>query len=215
MISYKNFNQASLQNSILNIYSLANTEEHTDGRAWYQIVNAFTGTIAKRHDLSIVQTAAILSALSPATHWAQNILDTENMIINGKDSTVTTYHRNKQKALKFLDGSLNPVDHYIGDAKYSWTKTAAFFQNILNPTQVSKVTIDRHAIRIAHGYELTADQAIFYANTPKKYNETARSFFSVAAEIGILPQQLQGIVWLTYRRIFVTGRRKNIQPIIL
>ena len=215
MISYKDYNQTELENSIKSIYSLANIEEQTDGRAWYHIAHEFTGTIAKRHNLSIVQTAAILSSLSPATHWSQNILDTENLIINGKDSTVTTYHRNKLKALKFLSGELNPVDHYIVDIKYSWTKTAAFFINILNPNEVNKVTIDRHAIRIAHGYEMTADDAIFYANTRQKYNETARSYFTVADDIGILPQQLQAITWLAYRRLFVATRYQKIAPIIL
>ena len=215
MISYKSFNQSDLENSIVNIYSLANAQEHTEGLVWYQIANAFIGTMAKRHDISLVKTAAILASLSPATHWAQNILDTEHLIINGKDSTVSTYHRNKLKALRFLDGSLNPVDHYIGDIKYSWTKTAAFFENILNPNDTNKIAIDRHALRIAHGYDLTADQAIFYGNTRQKYEHTARAYFTIADNIGILPQQLQAITWLTYRRLFVADRHKRIAPINL
>jgi hypothetical protein len=148
MISYKSFDQSKLENSIFNIYQLANRQENTEGLVWYEIANRFARTIARKHDISLVQTAAIIAALSPATHWAQNIIDTESLIIQGKESTVSTYYRNKSKALKFLHGKLDPVDHYIGDIKYSWTKTAAFFTNILNPTIAGKVTIDRHACNL-------------------------------------------------------------------
>jgi hypothetical protein len=206
MISYKSFDQSKLENSILNIYQLANRQENTEGLVWYEIANRFARTIARKHDISLVQTAAIIAALSPATHWAQNIIDTESLILLDEDASVTTYNRNKYKALKFLYGQLEPVDHYIGNAKYNWTKTASFFTNILNPTIAGKVTIDRHALRIAHGYELTADDAIYYGNTPKKYDATARAFITVAKNTGLLPHQLQAITWLAYRRLYVADR---------
>ena len=115
MISYLDFSQSDIENSIKDIYSLANTEEVTEGAAWYQIANAFARTISNRHEIPLVKTAAIIASLSPATHWAQNILDAENLIINGENATVSTYHKNRLKALKFLDGTLNPIDHYIAD----------------------------------------------------------------------------------------------------
>ncbi len=101
-ISYKNFSQETLENNVKNIYDLANRSEHSEGIVWYHIANRFAQTIANKHDLTLVQTAAILAALSPATHWTQNIIDTEALIINGLEATVSTYHRNKIKASLFL-----------------------------------------------------------------------------------------------------------------
>jgi hypothetical protein len=216
MVSYKSFDQSKLENSILNIYQLANRQENTEGLVWYEIANRFARTIARKHDISLVQVAAIIAALSPATHWAQNIIDTEHLIIVGSSkATVSTYHRNKLKALKFLHGKLEPIDHYIGDKKYSWTKTASFFTNILNPTIAGKVTIDRHALRIAHGYTMTSDDAIYYGNTIRKYQTTSQAFFTVSKDLGLLPQQLQAITWLAYRRLYVTERYNRAAAIIL
>ena len=214
-ISYKNFSQDTLESNVKNIYDLANRQEHSEGLVWYHIANRFAQTIANKHDLTLVQTAAILAALSPATHWAQNIIDTEALIINGLEATVSTYHRNKIKASLFLSGELDPIAHYVADKKYSWTKTAAFFSNILNPDEIGKVTIDRHAIRIAHGHNMTAEEAIYYANTPRKYNATSESFYTVAADVGLLPHQLQAVTWLAYRRLYVPERWLRDYPIIL
>lgn len=211
-ISYKSFDQDTLIDRIDNIYNLANRSEHSRGLAWYYVANEFAADLAKKYGLSLVVTAGIIAALSPENKWSQNTIDAEQLIVLGDKFTASTYSRNSDKALAFLHNDLDPVEHYIGDKKYSWRKAARFFENIISPEEITGVTIDRHSGRVAHGYNLSGDEALPYFSTPKKYETTAKAYFSLADDIGILPQELQAITWLAYRRLYVPDR---YVPVIL
>lgn len=209
MISYKNFNLDKMTDNINSIYQLASDAEIADGRSWYRLAYRFSQTLADKHDLSLPVVVGIIAALSPETSWTQNIIDAENLITLGDNCTVSTYPNNKLKALGILYGDICPIDRFVADSRYNWRKTAAFFQNILRPDDTTTVTIDRHAARIAHDYYITADDAIYYSNTVRKYETTAKSYKILASDLNILPQQLQAITWLTYRRLFVTRKRQD------
>jgi hypothetical protein len=47
---------------------------------------------------------------------------------------------------------------------------------------------------------MTDDQAIYYCNTPRKYEVIEDAYRAVAEKIGIYPQQVQAITWLAYKR---------------
>jgi len=139
---------------------------------------------------------AVTAALSPANKWHRNKKEAETMIQvyshGGDPNTVSscTYSRNKARAIEALERGLEVLS---GD------KTVSFAANILEPEDESIVTIDRHV------YNATLGERLVKTNrgpkvTPKRYREAAQTFIDVAGHLGIRPNQLQAIVWLTWRR---------------
>lgn len=171
-----------------------------DGRQWYARARQFAQDQSDEHNLNLQVVTAVISALSPETTWNINKAKTIEFLELKENSTMATYPNNKDKALKFLEGKLVPNEHYNLD---NWRKTSAFYRNILEPNCDQRVTLDRHALRIAHGYYLTGDESIYYGNTRAKYVKTENVFKQIARENGLLPNVLQAITWVTFRRLFV------------
>jgi hypothetical protein len=71
-------------------------------------------------------------------------------------------------------------------------KTRAFYVNILDPNNSDIVTVDTHAIKIAG---INRDSV-----GVKLYNAIADGYRECAEYVGILPQQIQAITWITYKR---------------
>lgn len=195
-IRYQDINVEEAAARILELLEYANTEEIEDGKTWYKRANKFAEAAAVCFKTNLHKAAGIIAALSPACSWERNMIDATRILEHGSKAKVSTYKANKRKALAILYDKGSPAD-FLGDAK-----VAAFYENIVNPTSADRVTIDRHAIRIAINWFMTAEEAIYYANTPKKY-ERIEAAYKVAAEAaGLQPSQLQAITWLTYRRLF-------------
>jgi hypothetical protein len=66
-------------------------------------------------------------------------------------------------------------------------KTWAFWQNLWHPHDPTPVTLDVWMFR-AHGLPVSARLGT--------YEALAEAYRSVAAEVGLIPNQLQAIVWL-------------------
>lgn len=198
----KNFDKGAMGANLEAIFSAATKQEIQQGRDWYHQANKFAKGLAKKYNRSVESVIGIISALSPETKYSQNIEDAQALIERGADAVVTTYDKNRDKALKILDGQLDAHEHFTA----ATNKTAAFYFNILQPASAERVTIDRHSARVTHGYYLTADDAIYYSNTPAKYVATQEVYKEIASKHDLLPHQLQAITWLTYRRTIVPER---------
>ena len=210
-IRYQDLNIENGKQSILHILSLATKQEISNGLTWYNRAHEFCIQLASNYDLSLGETAGIIAALSPGTHWQQNMIDSVNLLTSGLDAKVTTYNRNKYKAWAISQGILDPYDALSQGKNGIDKKTFCFWLNLVGPNTAGRVTIDRHSSRVAYGYNLSADIAIYYSNTPKKYKacELAYNEASRDANIALLPHQIQAITWLTYRRLYVTRKRSN------
>lgn len=214
----KYFDLDSITTNIIGVLEQATEQEIEDGRDWYHQALSFSCEQAKSFKIPVKTVTAVISAISPESKWALNMERTIEILDKQEQAIVTTYDQNKSKALKFLYGSLVPDISYGLDY---WPKTGAFYQNIQYPKQANRVTLDRHSLRIAHGYYLTAQESIYYGNTRAKYTKTEQVYKSLASRLGYLPNQLQAITWLTYRRIFLGNgqqakqNREAYKPIYL
>jgi len=189
---------------ILDIYKQARPEEVRAGMRWYDEAHAWAAGVASAHGVPLEPVVAVTAALSPANKWERNKVDTEAMIsayANGEDMSavkVCTYNRNKDLAIKAARRGIEVL---------SGPKTNAFAINILHPENEDVVTIDRHGYNIHIGERMIVSQRGLKV-TPKRYRETASAYISRAGEIGIRPNQLQAITWLTWRRMLVeSGER--------
>lgn len=187
--------------TILEWYALASPDEIVRGSSWYDHAHQYAVALAKKHDTNLAVAAGVISALSPKTTWERNLLDASAVFTVGDDATVTSYGHNKKKALALIDGSLAP-DNAFSTAGY---KTLQFWRNICSPNVAGPVTIDRHCTRAALGSDLHPNEAIKWSRHPRKYERIQLAYQNAADEIGVLPYQLQAVVWLVFRRLF--GRR--------
>ena len=185
--------------NILKMYHLASKDDIDNGRSWYERASRFCQTLADNYSRTLADVAGIMSCLSPATSFEQNVIDTVNVIAGNDHETVSTYGPQYAKALDIRDWGIRP-DDVVGQ-----NKTAAFWLNIVNPTTNGRVTVDRHSARVAVDVNMTADESYFYINTPAKYQVLENAYKLAAGKIGVLPHVLQAITWLTYRRLFVTN----------
>lgn len=156
------------------------------GISWYVDANLFARKVAEQYNKPLKTVCAVISALSPATNWEQNKADTIGLISGKKGYKCGTYGRNVAKAREILKTNEALFSPKTG------AKTYNFFYNIWQPENPDYVCIDRHAYLIA-----TND--IYTGLTPKQYEKVANHYRKSAKKLGVLPNQLQSVLWVDYR----------------
>lgn len=157
------------------------------GISWYFEAHNFCADLSKRYNVPLANVCAVVSALSPATNWEQNKRDAVRLI-QGKEGGYVTYGQNVIKA-KIALKTDNPGNLF---SMQTGAKTYNFYHCLLSPSSSAHVVIDRHAYRVATGKEYTK-------LTLKQYLEIASHYMKAANKLGLLPSQLQAVLWVDYR----------------
>jgi hypothetical protein len=184
------------KSNILNIYNQATEQEIKDGLDWYNKANTDCLAVLAHFPhqaYNINSVAGITAALSPRNKWARNIIDTYSLLTDS-NSKVGTFNANKAKALaikNLIFATKTEVLDCLGGEK-----VRSFYQNILDPQDTTIVTVDGHAIGVWLGSRATSVSAAGDA-----YTTIQDAYIRTANELEIIPNQLQAITWLVYRRI--------------
>ena len=168
--------------NLITKYNLANKV----GANWYHEAHGWCKTVADKYSVSLVTVCAVMSALSPSTNFEQNKRDTVNLIKGKKGYKCTTYGANVKKARAILKDGIPRFNVKTG------AKTYNFFFNLLEPDNSAFITIDRHAYTIATNEPYTG---LSHA----KYKKVASMYVKASKKLGILPSELQAILWVDYR----------------
>lgn len=182
-----------MKKKIIHYYNLATDLQKREGKEWYKVGHNFCLRVAKENKIDHKTVAAIVSALSPANKWHLNLINAESLIRayrRGEDPnavSVTTYNRCKKKAIEILETNAKKLA-FTG-TNY---KTFCFFHNLAFPLS-NRVTIDRWVIRLLN----PRNKAL--ALKGKRYLRVENEFTKAAKELGILPKELQAIVWIYIR----------------
>jgi len=165
-----------------------------EGKFWYEEANLFAKQVATKFNAPLEEVCAVFSILSPVTNFEQNKKDLVNFyayhkgLVNKKPS-FTTYSTNVRKAEKVINKQLKPTEAFNPKTA---SKTLNFFRNILDPNDKNYVTIDRWAYRIA-------TEEAYKPLTKKQYDSIANQYKRAAKRLGLLPSQLQAILWVDVR----------------
>ena len=100
-------------------------------------------------------------------------------------------------------GNENPLAPANFNAKGELIKIGSFAENVGIPEVSRAVTVDRHAVQAALGMRPLTDDTIPDLSNPKVYALFKQAYDEVAAELGIMPHELQSEVWDVWRRIMV------------
>jgi len=196
-----------LDRNILACYLRANEGDREEGMYWYAQAHSSAVSMAEKHKVSVKQAVGVIAAMSPGLNWGLNLLQANELIeawqkgLRGEDlPRLGTYgRRNIIKATSILLGA-DPLDVLPPTGP----KVRSFYQNILDPRSPEVVTIDRHAKCLAlnssstrHGASNEKDAIV----TRAEYPYYARHYVAVAERLGLIPNQLQAICWVTWRRL--------------
>lgn len=165
--------------NIMRVRKRATDDDVREGMEWY----------ARAHDIAreagdVTRGAGIIAALSPRMRWNVNVRLARVAFTMPLTGGALTMSIDKVNAIR--DGA------YPLDVMGNGLKTRAFFVNILDPNDSETVTVDTHAIKVAG---LNRDSV-----GKRMYNDIANGYRECADYLGILPQQIQAITWITYRR---------------
>ena len=169
-------------------------------------------TIAHNRGMDAIYVIGAFVALSPNNDEDGNYRDLLTTIdavqrdLAPDQFSTSSWGPNKAKAIRILQ-KVYPFDVLGG------LKVINFYLNTLDPLDPEPVTIDGHMVSVWKGRRLllrdrrgvagkeqrkTGDSASISA---KQYNIIAQDFRSVAKMLGLIPNQLQSTLWLTWKRM--------------
>lgn len=186
-----------IERNLIVCYARANEFDRTEGLYWYAQAHSDACKLSERYEVSIAAACGVISALSPGSEWSRNLLDARELLsafrAGSKIPPIGTYgRRNVEKALACARGS-DPLSVLGGQ------KVRAFYACILDPSNASEVCIDRHAKCAAYGIRKNRDANALV--TPAEYPFVAWHYRKLAERYGVLPHQLQAVIWVTWRRL--------------
>ena len=219
------------QKNILRTFLHATSKECEDGVKWYPTAYEIACRISsKANNMELGKVVGTISALSPNNEWSKNCLDAERMVA-GKDSGLTdkqlkefkysTYHDNRDKALKILDLK-TPYNHKSIKKILSGPKVKEFY-NCINGLYEdvnylykdikfkrnlrSDVTVDGHCFSIWLGHYVPTTKTSSKIRGKRLRDQIKRDYILVTKYINeelettYKPSDIQAITWVTHKRL--------------
>lgn len=202
---------------------LAKSTDYEKERAClsYQKYKELNGEIANLYGYHEDIGAAVFAALSPNNDYWGNLRDCHALLKAHRqkkkleDFKVSTYGNNKRKAWDIAGGK-DALELIVAP------KTRSFYLNIVNPFDPVPVTIDGHMLNIWRNKRVNL-VALNVSKDPvtgkrkdrltlgkSTYEKIAEGVRIVARENQLIPNQLQAILWTTWRRVW--NIQKPTQP---
>lgn len=190
--------------NLVRIWEQADDRDIEVAIASYPKYQQLTTQIAAKHGFSPTVGAAVFAALSPNNDYWGNLRNCDDLLAAARagksvdEVRVSTYGNNKRKAWAIAHGA-DPDELIVA------LKTRNFFHNIAEPTNPRYVTIDGHMHNCWFNKRApiqSKDPAVRVVKVdPKLYVVIADGVKAFAAEKGLIPCEMQGVLWQTWRRI--------------
>lgn len=182
---------ATMVDNILAIYREASPAELVEGAGWYAEASDFARELSEVNDITYRQACGIIAALSPQTSWDRNVELAARFAATGE----CEHFSDALAKAKAIRKGADPADVLRG------RKVRSFFANIYRPNTSGAITVDRHAVSIALGYNWHPAEKVL--ERMGAYTMVASAYRTAARILGIAPQQVQAITWLAWRRVKV------------
>lgn len=202
---------------ILNHWDQATDEEKQQGARWYPDAHHVAKAIAKLHPNitddheAAHKGAGVLSAYSPQQNWWANMHNAARSFVTGravgKGEGLMVMGSHANAAQKILDGE----DHQKvlkGPKTQDFAHLIEHAGNDEHGQPSRRVVMDRHALSVAAGRRLNADDAKGFPSGNRHYYEHAAEHFRTAAAVisdregrHVPPHEVQAVTWLTRQRL--------------
>ncbi len=188
----------SLKN-LIKAYDKSDQVDYDSGVRSYPCYNLIMQRLTEKFGCTMAQATAVFVSLSPNNDYLNNVRSAVTLLAGKKAGisvdrlTVSTYGHCKERAWHYLHCH---DDEFLRLTK--GPKIRAFYQNILDPTNPEHVTVDGHMVSCWHGKRLNMRQAVVSGFS---YKVIADDIKTLAQEHGLVPCQMQGVLWFTWKRI--------------
>lgn len=175
-------------------------------RRWYWAMNDFARGLGERYSVPITRAADVIAVISPRLSVEKNMAYAELLFATG-DAPIMGAP--KRAALRIVHEGIGIVE-----ATKDAPKIVSFAHNIAFPDTSRAVTIDRHIIDFLTGSVDDGGRRVInragracaehkplnswptcQACEPSAYVEAAAEFRAAADKLGIMPHELQAVVW--------------------
>lgn len=183
--------------NILRVYAQCDRIDMEEGMLAYQRYHRTMQYYARSYGVLMPHVIGAFAALSPNNDYMGNLRSLVTLLegirsrARVEDCTVSTYKACRNRAWLFLHGT-----DFLATTKGK--KTRNFYLNILNPYDPDPVTIDGHMACIYAGQRMTMKEVV---RSRFRYEVVADAFRTVARDVDLLPNQLQAMLWFTWKRI--------------
>lgn len=185
---------------ILKVYDQADQIDKQEGMLAYERYHATMRIIADFYKFGFCQTVAAFVSLSPNNNWKGNLMSTISLIegiqagTNLEEIRTTSYKHCRDRAYQYALGNKDFLMETKGP------KIRAFYHNIINPGCKKHITVDGHMFNLWLGTKMTMKDIAMLRPQPK-YRDAEKDFKMAARRLGIIPCQLQAVLWFTWKRI--------------
>lgn len=180
--------------NILATYKDATDDQRARGANWYRSAHELALFMS---DGDAVAGAGVLAALSANKAWDIN----QRLARDAFDGNVHGHVSNALgKVAKILAGA-DP-----SDVLPMGLKTGNFYRCIADPDDAEAVVIDRHAHDVVLGAPLgDANRGL---SSKGRYAVVSLAYRQAAAELGLLPMQVQATVWVVWTERYAGVKRR-------
>jgi hypothetical protein len=184
--------------NIIAVYEQATDDQKTQGFNWYPTAHQLASFLSEG---DVQRGAGVIAALSANKAWDTN----QKLAGDAFGGDVHGHTRdNLEKVAKIMAG-VDPTE-----VLPMGMKTGNFYRNILDPEDTEAVTIDRHAHDVAVGRPYGDEERGLGAKG--RYAVLSLAYRNAAAKLGILPSELQAVVWVVWTESLAgTNRRPVIE----
>lgn len=187
--------------NLRSLYQAATPIEIDEGLPYYFRLHRVVESLAAYYGYSFHKAAAVFAALSPNVGYKPNLKSAATVLARHREGIapefvrVATYNACRDRAYTYLDG----VDFW---ETVKGPKIRHFYRNIIEPWRPEFVTIDGHAANAWKGFRKVLEEVAGNKGEGGGFNyrRAERDFKIVAKELGILPNQLQAILWYAWKR---------------
>lgn len=171
-------------------------EDMSSGLSWYfdvnQLCQEWSAQVGQAN-FTPIHAAGIIAALSPMRSWPDNIRKAREVL----DTGTTTGLGHTLETAQLIRHGFDP-EFLIGRTGQN-LKVQAFFNNIAFPDTSKHVTVDRHMWTfLCNDFDVVRKAGLYFKSY--EYEWASDRVRNVAADLEILPHQLQSVIWLTWRR---------------
>jgi hypothetical protein len=181
--------------NIVDTFERATPHQKAAGLYWYDEARGLAARVAREAGISLQTAAAVIAVLSPSVSWSNQVnytLPFVEAVLAGADARKVKgpfYGTNKEKAARILAGDFTAL---------RGVKVEMFYQNILGKHDVA--TVDRHALRIAVGADLSPDECSAWLQPKnRKRLEIVAAYHLAARRLGYAVALVQAVTWVVFR----------------
>ena len=164
----------------------------TKGENSYQHIRHLCHEIALDCGRPISTVIAVTAVLSPVISWEENISHARALCCDIATERFSALPANVAKARRVLAGE-STLDVIRGQKVWN------FYWSILDPTNSFSVCVDRHVCRAAVGWGMSWRETDVRLKMPGTYRQISWAIRRHARYQGLLPLELQALLWLVMR----------------